>query len=191
MPFVTEEIWQRFGVGESIAIASWPEPRPEQADAAAERSFGYVQELVTAVRQFRAQHHLPPSKKLDVTAGVPDAEMGGVEAVAERISRMTALGSLTLVAGDAPKADGTVRVAFPDGFVEIPLAGSVDLEAERTRLSKRLADVQRDLERSEKKLANDGFRAKAAPEVVSAEGDRHTRLGAERDQLRAQLAELG
>jgi valyl-tRNA synthetase len=75
--------------------------------------------------------------------------------------------------------------------VEIPIAGSIDLDAERARLSKRLAELDRDLERAGTKLANEGFRAKAAPEVVTAEQDKLTRLSAERDQLFAQLGELG
>ena len=191
MPFVTEEIWQRFGIGGSISIAAWPEPHPEHLDPAAEASLAIVQEVVTAIRQFRAQHHLPSSHRLDVTAGVPDAEQPALRDLSERIKRMTGLGSLTVIAGDSPKSAGTVRIVVTGGFVEIPLAGTVDLDAERTRLSKRLGDLDRDIERSSTKLSNQGFRSKAAPEVVAAEQDRLTRLSAERDQAFAQLGELG
>jgi valyl-tRNA synthetase len=191
MPFVTEEIWQRFGVGESVAVATWPAPRPEQRDAGAEASLATVQEVVTAIRQFRAQHHLQGSQKLAVTVGVPDAEHAALGELSPRIGRMTGLASMTVIPGDSPKAEGTVRIVIPGGFVEIPFAGTVDLEAERSRLSKRLGDLDRDLGRAGAKLANEGFRAKAAPEVVAAEQDKVTRLTAERDQVFAQLGELG
>jgi valyl-tRNA synthetase len=191
MPFVTEEIWQRFGMGESIAIATWPAPCPQHADAAAEASLGLVQEIVTAIRQFRAQHHVPSAQRLEITVGVPDAEEAVLQDLSARIATMTGLAAMSIVPGDSPKSDGTVRIAVTGGFVEVPVAGSIDLDAERARLAKRLAEVDRDLERAGTKLANEGFRAKAAPEVVTAEQDKMTRLSAERDQLFAQLAELG
>jgi valyl-tRNA synthetase len=191
MPFVTEEIWQRFGMGESIAISTWPEPHPELTDAEAEASLAIVQDVVTAIRQFRAQHHLTSAQRLAVTVGVPDAEQPALRDLSDRIGRMTGLDSMKIVAGDSPKAEGTVRIAITEGFVEVPLAGSVDLDAERARLAKLLADIDRDIERASTKLANEGFRAKAAPEVVAAEQDKHTRLRAQRDQVFAQLGELG
>ena len=79
---------------------------------------------------------------------------------------------MTIVPGDSPKADGTLRAVVSGGFVEIPLAGAIDLEAERARLSKRLGELDRDIERSGTKLANEGFRAKAAPEIVAGEQDK-------------------
>ncbi len=191
MPFVTEEIWQRFGIGESITIAAWPEPHPEHRDEGAESSLGLVQEVVTALRQFRAQHHIPSSQALAVTVGVPDADQAVLGELGERIGRMTGTSDMTIVPGDSPKADGTLRAVVSGGFVEIPLAGAIDLEAERARLSKRLGELDRDIERSGTKLANEGFRAKAAPEIVAGEQDKLTRLTAERDQLVAQLGELG
>ncbi len=191
MPFVTEEIWQRFGVGESVAIAAWPQAHPEHTDAEAETSLATVQEVVTVIRQFRAQHHLQAAQKLEVAVGVPDAEQAALRELSERIGTMIGLGSMTIMPGDSPKADGTVRIVFTGGFVEIPVAGTVDLDAERARLSKRLADLDRDIERSATKLANQGFRAKAAAEVVTAEQNKVTRLSAERDQVFAQLGELG
>jgi valyl-tRNA synthetase len=191
MPFVTEEIWQRFGIGESITIAAWPQPNSEHRDQAAESSLGLVQEVVTALRQFRAQHHIPNSQQLAVTVGVPDADQPVLRELGERIGRMTGTSDMTIVAGDSPKADGALRAIVTGGFVEIPLAGAIDLEAERARLSKRLGELDRDIERSGTKLANEGFRAKAAPVIVAGEQDKLTRLTAERDQIVAQLGELG
>jgi valyl-tRNA synthetase len=191
MPFVTEEIWQRFGMGESITIAAWPESHPEHVDGAAESSLGLVQEVVTALRQFRAQHHIPSSQALAVTVGVPDTDQPVLRELGERIGRMTGTSDMTIVPGDSPKTDGSLRAVVTGGFVEIPVAGAIDLEAERARLSKRLGELDRDIERSGTKLANEGFRAKAAPEIVAGEQDKLTRLTAERDQIFAQLGELG
>src|SRR5439155_10394364 len=58
MPFVTEEIWQRLGVGESIMVAPWPGQMPGHRNEDAERSFGFAEEVVTAIRRFRKAHGL-------------------------------------------------------------------------------------------------------------------------------------
>src|SRR6266568_876235 len=56
MPFVSEEIWQRFGAGDgaSIVVAAWPEPHHEHVDPRAGESFEFVQELVNEVRSIRS-----------------------------------------------------------------------------------------------------------------------------------------
>ena len=80
MPFITEEIWQRLAIPEpeAIAIASWPAPHPDHADPEAETALGLVQEIITAIRQFRSKHGISPKVRFDVVAGVPAAAMDTV-----------------------------------------------------------------------------------------------------------------
>jgi valyl-tRNA synthetase len=111
--------------------------------------------------------------------------------LAEPIWRLAGVSSLDVVAPGTAKAGGSTRTVVAGGFVEIPLEGAVDVEAERARIGKRLADATAQAERSGTKLGNEGFLAKAAPEVVAAEREKLERLEAERGQLRAQLDELG
>jgi valyl-tRNA synthetase len=191
MPFVTEEIWQRFAVGESIVIAAWPEEIPEHVDAEAERSFELVRELVSSVRSFRSNHRIAPSVKVDVRVQVPDDELPVVEELDERIRRLALVGSLTLTTTDESLGAPTARLELSRGSVSIPLTGLFDLEAEIGRLRKALAELDSQLQRSHAKLANEGFVAKAAPEVVAAEREKAERLAAEQRGVRAQLLELG
>jgi valyl-tRNA synthetase len=190
MPFVTEEIWQRFGIGESISIASWPEQRPEHADAPAEATFGLVQAVVTAVRQFRSDHGIAPNVKLAVVAGVGDDRRSAIAALDDQMRRLATLSSLELTSVEEPKRAGHTMLTIPDGWVSIPLAGVVDVEAERARVDKRLGEVESQLERTERKLANEGFTSKAAPSIVDGERDKAGRLAEERARLREQLEEL-
>jgi valyl-tRNA synthetase len=190
MPFVTEEIWQRFDAGESIVIAPWPPGRPELEDAAAERSFGLVRELVTSIRSFRSDHRIPPGVEMDALVRVDDEDRVVLEGLGDRIRRLSLIGSLDLVAGDEGAPRPSARIDLSRGTVWIPLTGLFDLEAEIARLRRDLADVDAQLGRSEAKLANEGFISRAAASVVEAEREKRDRLAEQRDRIHAQLAEL-
>ncbi len=191
MPFVTEEIWQRFEAGESIVIAPWPQGHPELDDAAAERSFGLVQELVTAVRSFRSGHRIPPGTKVDALVRVAPEDRATLGDLDDRIRRLALIGSLDLTADGEAVPRPNARIDLSRGTVWIPLTGLFDLDAEVSRLRKGLADVDAQLARSEGKLANEGFISKADAPVVEAEREKRDRLSEQRHRIHGQLAELG
>ncbi|MCS7261335.1 MAG: hypothetical protein NZ765_11225, partial [Anaerolineae bacterium] len=74
--------------------------------------------------------------------------------------------------------------------VYLPLAGMIDLEAERVRLSKELEKVQDQLARSERTLSNPDFAAKAPPEVVEKERAKMNSLREQANKLRERLGML-
>ena len=82
------------------------------------------------------------------------------------------------------------RVALTEGWVELS-ADLIDTSAERERLTKQHGELEATLTRAAKKLANEGFLAKAAPEVVAHEREKHDRLVSQLAEVDAQLAELG
>jgi valyl-tRNA synthetase len=191
MPFVTEELWQRFGLPEpeTLTRAPWPERFPGQVDAEAERTLGLVQEVVTAVRQFRSRHGISPKERFDAVAGV---RADAIDAVASQADPAVRLAGVALEVVDAAgeKRPGWTTVTFDGGFVQLP-PGLFDVAAERDRLAKQRADVEGTLDRSARKLANDGFTAKAAPDVVEQERAKHARLATQLAEIDVQLAELG
>ncbi len=191
MPFVTEEIWQRFNLAEpeAIAVAPWPEAVPVHTDPKAERTMSLIQEVVTGVRQFRSRHGISPKERFDAFAGVP-ADV--VEAVASQADAAVRLAGVALEVGDveADRRPGWTTVTFDGGFVQLP-GGLFDLGAERTRLDKLRAELATDAERSAKKLANEGFTSKAAAEVVTQEREKQDRLQRRLAEIDAQLADLG
>ena len=91
---------------------------------------------------------------------------------------------------EADRAPGWTAVAFDEGWVTLP-PGLFDAEAERGRVRGERDEAAAQLERSRAKLANEGFLAKAAPEVVAQERERAERLTLQLAELDAQLAELG
>jgi valyl-tRNA synthetase len=190
MPFVTEEAWQRFGAGESIMVAPWPEQHPEHRDDAAEMGFGFAQELVTTVRRFRKAHGLRDSLPLDVKVHPSEQQRSVVDSLRAEIERLATISALEVLdrAGDP---SGCASLLAEGAQVLIPLAGVLDLDVERTRLAKRLAEVEKEASRSETKLGNESFVAKAPPHVVEHERERLAELKEEAVTLEAQLRELG
>src|SRR5438105_6206199 len=85
MPFVTEEVWQRLGVGESIAIASSPEEHSEHGDIEGEEEFGRVQALVNEARSLRALLQLGKGYQLVVDESLRPV----VEPLEEPVQRLT------------------------------------------------------------------------------------------------------
>jgi valyl-tRNA synthetase len=190
MPFVTEEIWQRIGSGPSISVAPWPAQHPEHHDAEAERVFAALREVVTAVRQFRARHRIPPGRRFPVRIEISDDLRVGVEPLAERIQRLAGLEEVAFVGTPRGKRDGETTVILATGAVYLP-PGLFDADAERARLSKQRSELDADLVRIRGKLANDGFLAKAPAEVVAGEREKAMQLQQQLADVDAQLRELG
>jgi valyl-tRNA synthetase len=191
MPFITEEIWQRFSDGAgSIAVADWPGPEPTHVDPAAERSFAVVQEVITAIRQFRSRHRIPSNARFEAVAGVGEEAVTALASLAARVERLAGVEPFRVVDVSADRVAGWTAVTMDDGWVNLP-PGLFDAAEERARLSKERDEATAALERSRKKLANEGFRSKAAPEIVRQEQERVERMTQQVADLDAQLAELG
>ena len=190
MPFLTEEVWQRFGIGDSIMVSDWPEPHPEHRDLDAESRFGFAEDLVNAVRSFRSGHGLGPGAALEVRVRADGEQRHILEELDEEIRRLARLDRLD-VAEEPGEATGHARLVIRGAEVLIPLAGVLDPAAECNRLRERLAAIGERAERSARKLDNQGFLSKAPPEVVDKERARLAALEEERAVLEAQLADLG
>ncbi|HEX7463640.1 MAG TPA: valine--tRNA ligase [Actinomycetota bacterium] len=195
MPFVTEEIWQRLQVGESIVIAAWPDAGELEGSAArfvqeTERPFLYVQELVTEVRRFRSDHGVPPKAMIELrvverTAGHRDL-LGPFES---ELRRLAGLSSVSFVAGDFA-GRGHARLLVQGDPVLIPVGDLFELRAETARLRSALEAARADAARSGAKLGNESFLAKAPFEVVLKERQKLERLEHEAASLREQLEQL-
>ncbi|HEX2090372.1 MAG TPA: valine--tRNA ligase [Actinomycetota bacterium] len=189
MPFVTEEIWQRFDAGPSIVVAPWPEQHRDHRDEQAEIDFGFAEEVISAVRRFRKAHGLKDSMSLAVRIQPTPAQRGVLDSLRVEIQRLANVSTLEVADGPVD-ATGSARLVADGAQLVIPLAGVLDLDVERQRLTKRLTAVQTDIARAEGKLGNDAFVSKAPPEIVAKEQDRLRALKDEAATLSAQLEEL-
>jgi valyl-tRNA synthetase len=190
MPFVTEEIWQRFGAGESIMIAPWPDQRPEHRDQEAEARFGFVEELVSQIRRFRKAHALKDSMSLAVRIHPTEGQRSVLVDLRQEVERLANVSTLEVLERPGDPA-GSARLNADGAQVLIPLAGVLDPEAERARLMKRLDALRVDATRAEAKLGNERFVAGAPADVVQKERDRLAGVEDEMGTVSVQLEELG
>ncbi len=195
MPFVTEAIWRNLPHGsdaESLMIAPWPtaDSLAGFADDGAERSISRLIDVVTGIRAVRSRYQLPPRQGLEVvfrTAG--DAEKQWVDSEFGDMASLAGVSSFT--AGvDVVKPAHSATVLAAGLEVYLPLEGLVDFEAEAARLRKDRDKTATEMERLEKKLSNEGFLAKAAPEVVEKDRAKAADLAESLALIDAQLAEL-
>lgn len=188
MPFITEEIWQTLPHdGESIMISAWPEYCEANAYTAEEAEMERIMTAVRAIRNRRAEMNVPPSKKAKVyiaTAYKSTFEQGGVF--------MQKLASASEVeVADSFELDGAVCIVTADAKIYIPMGELVDFEAERARLLKELAAVQKDLDFVNNKLSNENFVAKAPAQVVAAQREQKARYEEKIAMLNESIAKLG
>jgi valyl-tRNA synthetase len=196
MPFVTEEIWQRLPLAEpdcapALMVAEWPTPRSlaDYRDEDAERSIALVQELVTAVRAVRARYVVSQKALLQVAVKAPDGEGMVLSSMADDICSLAGIGELQIASDVAKPPHAAVAVAAGSEMY-LSLEGLVDFAAERMRVAKELAAAQADLERLTRKLSNEGFLAKAAPEVIEKDRAKAVELAGAVSKLTGQLGEL-
>jgi len=139
MPFLTEELWEKLPRDAShLAVARWPERIESRPDAEAEASVEALKELIARIRNLRAESRIDPGKKIDIY--LHPVEPGGERLIREEEDKILSLGrasSVTVVNG-FEKGMIAARGISRGYEIAIPLAGLLDLDAERLRLRKEL-----------------------------------------------------
>lgn len=196
MPFVTEEARQYLSASSSlessIMLAAYPQPGDAgQIDEKAERDFELLRELIIGIRAIRTDYKVEPARWIAATivAGERSTMLEEQRAVLLRLARI-ADEQLSIVAQLENKPKGTAALVVNDIEAYLPLAGLIDMAAERARLLKELEAAEADVARREGRLANAGFVDKAPAAVVQRERDGLAAVRTTLEKLRVQLADL-
>ena len=188
MPFITEEIYQALPhADESIMISAYPTFEDALTFPAEEEDVERIITAITAIRARRAEMNVPPSKKakLFVVTKYEDTFTR-----AAKILEKLASASEVIIA-DGYESDDAVAIATDAGSLYIPLAEVIDFEKEKARLTAEQKKNDSEIERIEKKLANEGFVAKAPAAVIEGERAKLRKYLEVREALAASLAKLG
>lgn len=191
MPFISEEIWQHLPhEGETITLAAWPEydPNFEDAEAAAEMSL--LMDAIRAVRNIRAEVNVPMSKKIELMLKAGDEQVLQIVNRNEvYVQRFCNTSSFT--AGlDLTTPDKAMTAVITGAELYLPLAGLIDIDQEIARLEKELQHLNSEVQRVEKKLANEGFVAKAPAKVIEEEKAKMADYSDKRSKVIARIEEL-
>jgi valyl-tRNA synthetase len=195
MPFVTEEVWQHLrqrveGLSDALIAAPWPRA-DGGLDAEAEERVGTVIDIIRAIRNIRAERGVDPGRYVEAYVAT-DGALPTLEAARPMVEALARVRPLHLVpnAGATPKT-AVASAVLSGAQVVLPLAGMIDLTAERERLSSQLAEAEAEVRRIEGKLANEQFRSKAPREVVVREEEKLAAARSRAEGLRGRLGELG
>jgi valyl-tRNA synthetase len=187
MPFVTEELWQRTQANSGmLAVSRWPALKFEDEAAAAE--INWLVSLISEIRSVRSETNVPPGVQVPVVvSGASDVTKARLKAHDTVIRRLARAESVEIV----PHAlAGAVQLVIGEMTVSLPIAGIVDLTAERQRLTKELERVGQEIAKVDAKLGNQQFMARAPEEIVEEQRERRAEADALRVKLRAALDRL-
>ncbi|WP_340241636.1 valine--tRNA ligase [Sulfitobacter pontiacus] len=194
MPYITEELWQTTATRSKMLVhGDWPTySTAEMLDTDADRELNWVIGLIESIRSARAQMHVPAGLKVPMLyTDMDDAGQTAWdrnEAMIKRLARVETLEKTE----SFPK--GTVSIAAPGASFGLPLAGLIDIDAEKARLQKSLDKLGKEIGGLKGRLNNPKFAASAPAEVVAEAQSNLDARQEEADQLQAalnRLAELG
>ncbi|MEA2274198.1 MAG: valyl-tRNA synthetase [Solirubrobacteraceae bacterium] len=173
LPFVTEEIWSHVpATSDLLAADRYPMADQGLVDPQAEVAMAGAIDAIKALRAWRDEVSAPAGAVLPARF-----DANGDGEAAEHVAR---LARLDFSAGEG---EPIATVPVPGGAVAMLASDAVDLAGRESRRQERLDKLAAEIARTEGKLANEGFVAKAPPEVVEAEREKLTTLRAERDAL--------
>jgi len=194
-PFVTEEIWQKLPkpstAPASLMVTMFPTKDSRFIDDEAEQRMKLLQDVTVAIRMLRGTYNVPPSWSVPVDLHASDEGRRGVLERHREVIENGARVTLNIAATGPRAAQSAKAVVGADVEIIMPLAGLVDIGAEKTRIGKEIAKADKEIAGLEKKLGNADFIARAPEEVVVEQRTRLSDEQARRARLVEALEQLG
>jgi valyl-tRNA synthetase len=176
MPFLTEEIWHALYDGnppvKSIALTSYPKAveNPKDAVALAEMNL-VVQSLIVEIRALRKEIGVEERAivpiELRVTAGLVTDADAGFEPIIKKnsaiVERLARVGEIHFV---DEISVGLAKHSTPGFDVAVIYERTIDIPAERARLTRDIAKYEKGLTAADRQLGNESFLAKAPAKIV-------------------------
>ncbi len=198
MPYLTEEIWQQLPHGgnsenvageASVTVSPWPEPTAENPDA--ETTMAAVMQVIENIRSIRGELNVPISASIDIHIQSPDAKVRDQleNYLVQYLPAFTRVNEI-VIAASLQKPAASAEAVIGSLVIYIPLAGVIDFDAEKARLTKRHLQIEKDIEAARKTLENPKFIERAPEKVVSQKKDLLERLNTEQNKLSRSLAML-
>ena len=170
MPFLTEELWESY-----VRMANGAEPGllgarampavPRVDSIKARKDLALIRELIVAVRTAKAELNIPPGTRVSPLVIAPSAET--IRCLEEFASLLSFVGRMDEIKIAEGAPEGAVTLVVSGMTFALPLAGLVDLSAERDRLAKEYAKAEAGIEKLNKTLGNPSFLERAPKDVVA------------------------
>jgi len=200
MPFITEELWQNLKerlpegtlTSPALIVAPYPKSNEKLLDPGAEQVMEAVMDIVRTIRNARAEYKVDVGKWVESFV-YTDSLLSDIKARSATIETLAKTRPLTVLPRDKrpSKADKAMVSVLKDADVVIPLAGMVDIEAEKARLSKEIDILQREISKLTQRLGDEQFTSKAPAAVIEKEKSRLQEYENKSARMKTELDQLG
>ena len=190
-PFITEEIWSylKNETDEDIIISSWPTLRTQGLQYDNDKVVS-MKEVVVAIRTIRSELNVPPTKKINASIAIKNAEDASLfHSLKSMIMDLTNLEELKIEINLEKPEQSAVGIC-KNCVVYIPLGDLVDSKEEILKLNKRLKDIEGFIDGIKTKLKNKAFTDKAPEKIVNHEKSKLDDFIIEREKIIANIEML-
>jgi valyl-tRNA synthetase len=193
MPFITEELWHALSDadhprGYDIIHAQWPEPNAT-VDAEAVAEINWVIDTISKTRSFKAELNIAPGTRL--TANIAGPQPATIAIIERQGAALSRLGRIDDFVYAPVETNNVAQIIVGDDTIVFALDGVIDLDAERSRISKAIEAAVKERDALAGRLSNAAFVEKAKPDAVEKARADHAEKTAEAERLTAALKRLG
>ncbi|NJY63808.1 valine--tRNA ligase [Salinimicrobium sp. CDJ15-81-2] len=185
VPFISEEIWQSMKSRtekEALIIATWP--KMADFDASLIEEFSIASEVISGIRSIRKEKNISFKDQIELQVMNNENAAKTFDPVIEK------LGNISTLSYTDQQVQGALSFRVKSNDYFIPVAGAVDVEAEKAKLEEELNYTRGFLASVEKKLSNERFVSGAPAKVVEIEQQKKADAEAKIEAIQASLKAL-
>lgn len=195
IPFVTEELWAAFGFNDDYIMRSaWPEAKGEYTFAGSVEEMAVLQDSVRALRNLRAEAHVPPQQWLNAAVIRVTGESVSAKILGASLNQVSNLCRVRDVKLESPASEWSHGPSLSgmsgEAEVRLPVGDVLDVEKEIARLTQEIGNIEKVVAGSRARLAKPSFVERAPTEVVEKERMKVSEGEAQIERLRANLESL-
>ncbi|MDD5463558.1 MAG: valine--tRNA ligase [Candidatus Moranbacteria bacterium] len=187
IPFVTEHIWTLAGEKELLMISKWP-AYEENKQAKTSSYFPFVLSLNKTIRNVRKEKNIESAKKIELW--VETASTSSEKVIVDNADFIKKSAGVSVIKFNEILIGGFIQRVVGECIIKIPLVGLIDVELERTKAEKEIANLEKFITGSTARLGNKEFVSKAPEQVISQQKETLAKKQAELAELKKHLASL-
>ena len=187
-PFITEEIYQSLPIhDETVMLQKFPQADKKLNFKKEKTLINAVKEIVTKVRNTRAELNVAPSKNITLYFKINEtySELSSTQAYINKLANVQ-----VVFVNAFDRGQKTVSLITEGGEAQIPLGDLVDFDKEKERIKKELSQIEKEISRAKNKLSNQGFLAKAPAQLINEEKQKLSNFEEIKQKLFNRLSEF-
>jgi len=183
-PFVTEEIWSKIKKqsDSDLIVTNWPMIDKRWINKSLEDEMKILKNLISSVRTIRSQMNVPPNRLCSMVVQCNNQQKSILNSHSLIIKSLAKIDNINMTQ-DAKKPAQAATAIVDNMEIFIPLHGIIDLDLEKSRLQKRINELNMHLVTVNNKLENKDFLKRAPEDVVLREKDKKENMVLELEKI--------